>query len=570
MSDDNVDISSMTEEERHRYEKKQRKAAKKAAEAEAAAAAEAEAAEEERRQRKAAKKAAKAAQETEQAEEQADAGKKRKHEDDAAAPIETKKQKAPEQSQAPQGSQGGLKKFFYKAAASLASFTQAEVEEYRTSNCMAISGNGSEFPNFKPARSFPESGLPENVLSACSGFVKPTPIQAQSWPIALSGRDAVGIAETGSGKTLAFTLPGLTHILAQSPLGKGLNERGPVMLVLAPTRELAMQISEVTNTASSKVGLRSTVIYGGVDYRTQVGEVRSGQHVLVATPGRLLGMLRENDISLKRVTFLVLDEADRMLDMGFINDIRSIITSIPNPERQTLMFSATWPDAVQKLASEFLRNPIKITIGSEDLSANVRIQQIVEVLEVKQGLKDSRLDTLLRKYHDRKNKIIIFCLYKAEAARVERFLQGKGWNAQAIHGDKSQADRSKALADFKAGTVPLLVATDVAARGLDIPNVEYVLNYTFPLTVEDYVHRIGRTGRAGKTGISHTFFTADEKGLSGEFINVLKDANQPVPEALLAFGTHTKKREHALYGNHFRKDAGDQPMKAASKITFDD
>lgn len=279
-------------------------------------------------------------------------------------------------------------------------------------------------------------------------------------------------------------------------------------------------------------------MYGGVDKRAQIKECRNGLDMVVATPGRLLDLVEEGSIDLSNVRYFVLDEADRMLDMGFERDIRRIAESI-HKDRQTLMFSATWPFVVQKIAKDYLNNPVRVTIGSTDLNANQNVQQIVEVIEPK--LKDGRLRELLRKYHDRKNKVIVFVLYKKEAARVETMLINNGWNAIGIHSDKTQDQRTRALDSFKTGKCPILVATDVAARGLDVPDVEYVINYTFPLTIEDYVHRIGRTGRAGKKGISHTFFTSFDKSRSGELIHVLKTAKQEVPKDLFKFGTAIKK-----------------------------
>jgi len=269
---------------------------------------------------------------------------------------------------------------------------------------------------------------------------------------------------------------------------------------------------------------------------------------VVATPGRLVDLLDDKCTRLSEVKFLVLDEADRMLDMGFEKAIRGIVDQITTPERQTLMFSATWPEIGRKIAATYLSNPVKVTIGSMDLSANRRVKQLVEVIDPKG--KDKRLLELLKSYHDNgKNKVIVFVLYKKEATRVEEMLRHRGFNVQGIHADKAQVDRTKALDSFKSGKCPLLVATDVAARGLDVPNVEYVINYTFPLTVEEYVHRIGRTGRAGKTGIAHTLFTQFDKSHSGELIQVLKEAKQDVPEDLMKFGTFVKQKEQKHVGS---------------------
>jgi len=208
------------------------------------------------------------------------------------------------------------------------------------------------------------------------------------------------------------------------------------------------------------------------------------------------------------------------------------------------MFSATWPKSIQLLASEFQINPLRVVVGSEDLTANSRVEQIVEVIDME--ARDRRLEELLKNYHKKGEKLLIFVLYKKEATRIETLLTRKGWTCSSIHGDKTAPARAKALEDFKKGQPPLLIATDVAARGLDIPKVEYVINYSFPLTIEDYVHRIGRTGRAGATGISHTFFHKHDKALSGELIGVLRAAKVTVPEELLAFGTSTKKKEPKL------------------------
>jgi ATP-dependent RNA helicase DBP3 len=383
-------------------------------------------------------------------------------------------------------------------------------------------------------------------------------------PIALSGRDLVGIAATGSGKTLAFGLPALHHVSAQLSGGVASGKK-PVVLVLAPTRELALQITGVLEEAGSRVGIKTVCVYGGVPKTQQAAALRAGVGIVVATPGRLEDLVESGLCELDEVSYFVLDEADRMLDLGFEPHIRKIAQSI-RADRQTLMFSATWPSVIRKLAADFMARPAKVTVGSQDLAASHSVSQVVEVVEA--ASRDARLDELLKKYHkSRSNRLIIFVLYKKEASRVESMLQRNGWNAAAVHGDISQGQRTAAVEAFKSGTVPLLVATDVAARGLDIPDVEVVINYSFPLTTEDYVHRIGRTGRAGKKGLAHTFFVgANDKPRAGELINVLREAGQTVPESLLAFGTAVKKKESKLYGSHF-KDI-DLNVKA-KKVTFD-
>jgi len=409
--------------------------------------------------------------------------------------------------------------------------------------------------NFKPYGTFSEPGFPSELIGITKTFGKPTPIQSQCWPIILANKDIIGIAETGSGKTLAFALPGLWHVM-ESP-----RSNSPVLLVLSPTRELAMQTTEVIKKAGEIAKIKAACLYGGVDKGPQRTALRAGVQAVVATPGRLLDLIQEGECDLSGITFLVLDEADRMLDLGFEKDIRTIIGMTDASQRQTLMFSATWPLAIQNLAKEFMKNAIKVTVGTDTLSANKKINQIVEVIE--DDKRDNRLLELLELYHKQKNnKILIFALYKREAARLQQFLTTRKWACLSIHGDQSQNQRTHALQSFVDGKTCLLIATDVASRGLHIPRVEYVINFSFPLTIEDYVHRIGRTGRAGSTGISHTFFTKFDKAHSGALVKVLKDAKQLVPEDLLKFGVAMKKKEPKL-------GKIDMVSQQSSHITFD-
>ena len=406
------------------------------------------------------------------------------------------------------------------------------------------------------------------LLKQCTegnGFTKPSPIQAQAWPILTQDvqgrkRDVVGIAETGSGKTLAFALPALSTLVND----KKSKRKKPRMLVLAPTRELAMQSDEVLREFGAVVGLKSLVVYGGVPKHVQIGELKRGIDCLVATPGRLKDLMQDGSCDLSDVEYLVLDEADRMLDMGFEEEVRRIVEQCKAKEagRQTAMFSATWPAAIQKIAMDYMVDPVRVYVGFESLvgsndgtgmvddslSANKRVTQTVEVIEDRQ--RESRLRQILQKVHKKRdNRVLVFALYKKEAERLEQSLQRDGWNCCSIHGNKTQQARTAALAEFKDGTCPLLIATDVAARGLDIPNVEVVINFTFPLTIEDYVHRIGRTGRAGQTGVSYTFFQQGDKSHAGELQQVMKQAGQTVPESLMKFGSTIKKKEHKVSSN---------------------
>ncbi|XP_074590791.1 DEAD-box ATP-dependent RNA helicase 5 [Curcuma longa] len=427
-----------------------------------------------------------------------------------------------------------------------------------------VSGNNTSDAKYKALTSFSETALPAQVLDCCKSFSKPSPIQSHSWPFLLDGRDLIGIAATGSGKTLAFGVPALMHIL-QIKNGKESKRAVPRCLVLSPTRELAQQISDVLSDAGTPSGTKSVCLYGGTSKGPQIASLKSGVDIVIGTPGRMKDLIEMGICQLKEVTFVVLDEADRMLDMGFEPEVRSILNQTSST-RQMVMFSATWPFAVHQLAKEFMDpNPVKVVVGSEDLSANHDVMQIVEVLD--DHSRDSRLVSLLEKYHQsQRNRVLVFVLYKKEAVRVENMLQKKGWKAVSVHGDKAQHDRTKSLCLFKEGTCPLMIATDVASRGLDIPDVEVVINYSFPLTTEDYVHRIGRTGRAGKKGVAHTFFTKENKGLAGELVNVLREAGQTVPVALTNFGTHVKKKESKLYGSHFKEITADAPK--STKITF--
>jgi len=458
-----------------------------------------------------------------------------------------------------------FQKCFYTMNATTEAMAKSEVKKYYKEHNITMKGRGRK--TFKPLLTFAELGFSSNLMKICSGFDKPTPIQSCCWPIAASGRDIIGIAETGSGKTLAFSMPALAHLKKRVDTECTKKRVGPMMLVVAPTRELAMQSQEVLEQAGEFCGIRSVAVYGGVPKWPQRKALEQGVEVVVATPGRLIDLMNEGCCDLSQVSYLVLDEADRMLDQGFERDVRAIIAQT-NPQRQTCLFSATWPDSIRALAHEFLKSPIRCTVGSEDLAAGTRITQIVEVVE--DMAREGKLKKLLEKYHStRKNRVLIFVLYKKEAARLESNLQRQGWKATSIHGDKSQDMRTKALEQFKSGEVPLLVATDVAARGLDIPNVDYVINYSFPLTIEDYVHRIGRTGRAGREGTSHTFFQVVDKARAGELVNVLKEANQVVPPEMSQFDLNVKRKEHKLYGNFGPKDH-QGPMKKATKITFDD
>ncbi|XP_039016944.1 DEAD-box ATP-dependent RNA helicase 14-like isoform X1 [Hibiscus syriacus] len=386
-----------------------------------------------------------------------------------------------------------------------------------------ITVTGDEVP--LPFSSFESTGLPSEILREVhnAGFSAPTPIQAQSWPIALQGRDIVAIAKTGSGKTLGYLIPGFMHIkrCRKDP------QMGPTVLVLSPTRELATQIQDEAHKFGNSSRISCTCLYGGAPKGPQLREVEKGIDIVVATPGRLNDILEMRKISLQQVSYLVLDEADRMLDMGFEPQIRKIVKEVPT-RRQTLMYTATWPKEVRKIAADLLVNPIQVNIGNiDELVANKSITQHVEVLSPM--AKHKRLEQILRS-QEPGSKIIIFCSTKRMCDQLARNLSRFG--AAAIHGDKSQADRDYVLSQFRSGRTPVLVATDVAARGLDVKDIRVVINYDFPTGIEDYVHRIGRTGRAGATGLAFTFFGDQDSKHASDLIKILEGANQKMPAEL--------------------------------------
>ncbi|CAN8106558.1 unnamed protein product [Discula destructiva] len=469
----------------------------------------------------------------------------------------------------------------YAQISALTALPQSDIDSFLTTNHITITPAPSALQ--RPILQF--AHLPPTKLLShgpFKTFTSPTPIQAASWPFSLAGRDVIGIAETGSGKTYAFALPCVEALSSLPPKqpSTSRNTTHARAVIVSPTRELAMQTHAAIGSLAALVGLHAVCIYGGASKDEQRALLRrgSGADIIVATPGRLKDFLQEGCVSLSEAVFCVLDEADRMLDKGFEEDIKQIIGACaPGPQRQTLMFTATWPSEVRGLAEGFMKpDPVKVIIskdraagdtGAVELQANSRIAQTVEVVDPRG--KERRLLEILKEAQRgaaRNDRIIVFCLYKKETVRVEQFLTQRGVAVGAIHGDLRQEQRTRSLEAFKDGSVSVLLATDVAARGLDIPEVKLVVNLTFPLTIEDYVHRIGRTGRAGKEGKAITLFTEHDKAHSGTLINVLKQSKQPVPEELMKFGTTVKKKQHDAYGAFF-KDV--DMSKKSTRITFD-
>ncbi|ELA40944.1 uncharacterized protein VICG_02033 [Vittaforma corneae ATCC 50505] len=401
--------------------------------------------------------------------------------------------------------------------------SEKEARELRESNRMRLVGNDIPLP----IRSFSSVSFPEEVLRhfEAKGYANPTPIQAQGWPMALSGRDMVGIADTGSGKTISFVLPALIHAQSQPPLRE---DDGPIVLILAPTRELCTQIETVVREYTPYYNLRSCAVYGGASIVPQKRALKRGIEVLVATPGRLIDLHKQGFCPLGRVTFLVLDEADRMLDMGFEPQLNAIIPQT-NENRQNLMWSATWPREVRALAANYMKDYIQVTIGDEDLKANVKIVQKVDIVD----WQDKKKKLLYYLQDFKTSRVIVFCNMKKTCDTLEDYLLDNRFHVAALHGDKSQAARDTVIQNFKSGRISILIATDVAARGLDVENVKCVINYDFPKNIEDYVHRIGRTARGSSSeGLAYTMFTGEDAPNARKLIDIIRQANQTVPTDL--------------------------------------
>ena len=372
---------------------------------------------------------------------------------------------------------------------------------------------------------FKELNITEPILKALidKKYETPTPIQEQAIPVALSGRDLLGIAQTGTGKTAAFAIPIIQHLDQSHARDK---KREIKALILTPTRELAIQIDECFTDYARYTDLRHTVIFGGVNQKQQVDALRRGTDVLIATPGRLLDLINQKYITLNHISHFVLDEADRMLDMGFIHDIKRLLPLLP-ARKQTLFFSATMPSAINDLSKTILYKPVRVEVAP--------VSSVVDTIEqhlyfVEKPQKSELLISLLKQEQDK--SVLVFSRTKHGADKIARILNRKGIDCEAIHGNKTQGARQRALSNFKSGTTRVIVATDIAARGIDIVNLELVINYDLPDVAETYVHRIGRTGRAGNRGTALTFCSQDEhmmvrdiQKLTGKTLNAISVPN---------------------------------------------
>ncbi|XP_056309613.1 ATP-dependent RNA helicase DDX42 [Danio aesculapii] len=417
-----------------------------------------------------------------------------------------------------------FEKNFYNEHEEISSLTVVEVEELKRKLNLKVSGAAPP----KPATSFAHFGFDEQLMHQIrkSEYTQPTPIQCQGVPIALSGRDAIGIAKTGSGKTAAFIWPILVHIMDQKELEQG---EGPIAVIVCPTRELCQQIHAECKRFGKAYGLRSVAVYGGGSMWEQAKALQEGAEIVVCTPGRLIDHVKKKATSLQRVTFLVFDEADRMFDMGFEYQVRSIASHV-RPDRQTLLFSATFRKKIEKLARDILVDPIRVVQGDIG-EANEDITQLVEVLQSGQE-KWGWLTRRLVEFTSA-GSVLVFVTKKANCEELATNLIQEGYSLGLLHGDMDQSERNKVIADFKKKNLPVLVATDVAARGLDIPSIRTVVNYDVARDIDTHTHRIGRTGRAGEKGVAYTLLTTKDTIFAGDLVRNLEGANQSVTKDLM-------------------------------------
>lgn len=433
-----------------------------------------------------------------------------------------------------------FKKNFYVEVPELARMTNEEVETYRL-DLEGIQVKGKGCP--KPIKTWAQCGVSKKEMDTLKklSFEKPTPIQSQAIPAIMSGRDLIGIAKTGSGKTIAFILPMFRHILDQPPLDDG---DGPIAIVMTPTRELCMQIGKDIRKFSKSLGLRAVCVYGGTGISEQIAELKRGAEIIVCTPGRMIDMLAANSgrvTNLRRVTYVVLDEADRMFDLGFEPQVLRIIDNV-RPDRQTVMFSATFPRQMEALARRFLKKPIEIQVGGRSIVCK-EVEQHVAVLE--DEAKFFKLLELLGHYQEH-GSIIVFVDKQENADTLLKELMKASYPCMSLHGGIDQYDRDSTILDFKSGRCKLLIATSVAARGLDVKQLILVVNYDCPNHYEDYVHRCGRTGRAGKQGFSWTFLTPDQGRYAGEILRAMELSGAQVPPDLQKLCDSYKEQQEAV------------------------
>lgn len=429
-------------------------------------------------------------------------------------------------------------KNFYLEVPEIAKMTDADVEQLRT-DMEGIKVKGKDAP--KPFKTWPQIGVSQRILEVIKklNYEKPSPIQAQAIPVVMSGRDMIGIAKTGSGKTLAFLLPLFRHINAQPELEEG---DGPISIIMTPTRELCIQIGkEIKKFQRAMRGVRYVCVYGGTSISEQIAELKRGAEIIVCTPGRMIDMLAANGgrvTNLRRITYLVLDEADRMFDMGFEPQVMKVIDNT-RPDRQLVLFSATFPRSMEALARKILQKPIEISVGGKSVVCKDIVQHVHIVEEEKKFLK---LLELLGT-HNSDGSAIVFVDKQEHADSLLKDLMNASYSScGSLHGGIDQYDRDSTITDFKAGKMKILVATSVAARGLDVKQLILVVNYDCPNHYEDYVHRCGRTGRAGKKGYAHTFLTEDQGRYAGDVVKAFEYSDTLVPAPLRALWNEYKAK----------------------------
>ncbi|KAI7816805.1 P-loop containing nucleoside triphosphate hydrolase protein [Gamsiella multidivaricata] len=423
-----------------------------------------------------------------------------------------------------------FRKDFYLEPPEMSEMSPEEVHSMRL-ELDGIKIRGADCP--KPIRKWTQAGLPPGCMQVIKdklNYTAPTSIQCQAIPAIMSGRDVIAVAKTGSGKTIAFILPMLRHIKDQRPLE---NMEGPIAIIMTPTRELAVQIHKECKNFLKVLNLRAVCAYGGSPIKDQIAELKRGAEIVVCTPGRLIDLLCANSgrvTNLRRTTFLVLDEADRMFDMGFEPQVMKIVQNV-RPQRQVVLFSATFPKQMEALARKLLKRPLEITVGARSVVA----EDVTQVVEVRED--DTRFNRLLeilgQAYNDDPEaRVLIFVSRQEAADNLLRDLMRRGYVSMSIHGGKDQVDRDSAIADFKSGVCQILIATSVAARGLDVKKLGIIINYECPNHMEDYVHRVGRTGRAGNKGIAYTFITPEQERFAPDIAKALTNSSTPVPPEL--------------------------------------
>ncbi|XP_076259278.1 putative ATP-dependent RNA helicase DDX43 [Rhynchophorus ferrugineus] len=444
-----------------------------------------------------------------------------------------------------------IKKTFYEEHPDVSALTKKIVDRIMTIDYIVK-------PIAKPVLTFEQAfyNYPDILIALKKAKLeKPTPIQCQAWPILLSGEDMIGIAQTGSGKRLAFVLPAFIHIDGQTTPKE--ERRGPAVLIVAPTRELVIEINKEVKKYEYR-GITSCCVYGGVDRKKQVAALQEGVDIIIATPGRMNDLMKLGDLDMKNISYLVLDEVDRMLDMGFEPQIKRVLYGI-RPTRQTVITSATWTAALRRLADSYTKDPVQVCVGSLDLTATHSVKQTCIVSN--ESEKEEIFFDLL---HDMapNDKVMVICGSKGKTDYISVECIMRRLPSVSIHRGKEQKEREQAINDIMDGTASILIATDVVSRVLDIGDVTHVINYDFPNNMAEYVHRIGRTGRAGKTGESISFFTKEDWAHASELIEILEEANQEVPKGLCELAERYDKRN--------KKKNEDEELPKRKQLTLAD